>query len=87
MESLHDLADHIGYEAIDREFMVWLDSDKVLREEAVEVIRQHEPDLFTDHLMHSLVAEAQDLKQRIHQIAHPNGPYGWEFCGDSLCRL
>ena len=87
MKSLHDLADTIGYEAIDREFMVWLDTDKNLREEAVEVIRQHEPELFTDNLMLNLASEGHDLKQRIHRIAHPDGPWGWEYCGRKLCKL
>jgi hypothetical protein len=86
MTNLHDLADKIGYEAIDEEIMVWLDNDVYLRREAMSVIKQHEPDLVLNlnDVQREALRAGDGYRQACHRLQHPDGPYGWEFCG--VCK-
>lgn len=81
MKSLHDLADTIGYEAIDREFMVWIESDVNLQDQVIQRIGECRPEVLATPRLRALADSANNVKQFMHRIKHPDGPYGWEFCG------
>lgn len=78
-ESLIDLADTIGFEAIDQEVAVWIEYggfDIEVAERAKHIGTEPEP--LIEHLNARL--------QYIHRYIHPDGPWGWEYCGRCVSR-
>ena len=73
MESMLELAETIGLDKVDAEVVVWIeqgvyDEDVELRAEQLGMSRPQ-------HDLHRGL-------QRVHRILHPEGPYGYEFCGE-----
>lgn len=77
MRNIHDLAELVGYEVLDREFLSWLESDRDLSRSAVSTIRRNYPELLPDH---ERLTHANEILQAAHREAHPDGPWGFEFC-------
>lgn len=74
MNSLFDLVDGVGFDAIDAEIEEWIDQgvyDQQVLTRAKEL-----------DTMESPVAVWQ---QEIHRSVHPRGPYGYEHC--AMCIL
>lgn len=70
ISNIMDLADKVGFDVIDDEVEVWIESgayDLAVEERAAWLsVRKEYPDCSTN--------------QQLHRLLHPNGPYGWEFC-------
>lgn len=77
MKDIHDLASLVGYDALDNEFLSWLESDRVLSRRALGVVKNNYPDLLSDSDKQRDIAERL---QAAHRLAHPDGPWGFEFC-------
>lgn len=78
INNLFDLAEHIGFDAIDSEVEVWIDMgefDHAVKDRAVKMNIAVGPD------NQDALAAGQYGLQATHRQIHPDGPYGWEFCG------
>lgn len=72
VKNLIDLANHIGFAAIDAEIETWIEMgefDEQVRERASQ-INFTPPDIESYRL----------AAQALHRYRHPDGPWGYEYC-------
>lgn len=79
IESLMGLADSIGFDAIDSEIEVWIESGAFDYQviERANVLVEKVGDLAYN-------STNGNLRQEFHRKNHPDGTYGWEFCARCL---
>lgn len=77
IESFFDLANHVGFDVIDREVAVWIEQG-VFDDDVTE--RAESLGITMDERAHSAREYGEQHLQWLHRRIHPNGPYGWEFC-------
>ena len=81
IESIFDLANHIGFDAIDAEVSVWIEQGEF---DYAVTDRAEAMGITMDERHQRLAPIVEQGLQGYHRLMHPDGPYGWEFCGRCL---
>lgn len=81
-KNLFEVAEDVGFEQLDTEIEAWIEMgefDDSVKTRAVEIGFVKNPE------RSAAEKYGEDMRQSIHTVACPDGPYHWTFC--ARCML